>query len=73
MTKAGKESEREKQWRGDRGEGDSQQFSCVTQARSSCHATPESEPAQEPLCHTLFRERGNETFILVPRMFKSHV
>jgi hypothetical protein len=24
-------------------------------------------------CHTQFRERGNEAFIRVPRMFKSHV
>jgi hypothetical protein len=23
-------------------------------------------------CHTLFRERGNEATICVPRMFKSH-
>jgi hypothetical protein len=25
-----------------------------------------------PYCHTPFRERGNEAFIRVPRMFKSH-
>jgi hypothetical protein len=25
------------------------------------------------LCHTPFRERGNEASIRVPRMFKSHV
>jgi hypothetical protein len=25
------------------------------------------------LCHTLFRERGNEASIRVPRMFNSHV
>jgi hypothetical protein len=25
------------------------------------------------ICHTPFRESGNETFIRVPRMFKSHV
>jgi hypothetical protein len=27
----------------------------------------------EKLCHTPFRERGNEASIRVPRMFKSHV
>jgi hypothetical protein len=26
----------------------------------------------EPSCHSLFRERGNEASIRVPRMFKSH-
>jgi hypothetical protein len=26
-----------------------------------------------PRCRTPFRERGNEAFIRVPRMFKSHV
>jgi hypothetical protein len=27
----------------------------------------------ERMCHTPFRERGNEASIRVPRMFKSHV
>jgi hypothetical protein len=31
------------------------------------------EPELVTRCHTPFRERGNEAFIRVPRMFKSYI
>jgi hypothetical protein len=36
-------------------------------------ATEPDKAERLDMCHTLFRERGNEASIHVPRMFKSHV
>jgi hypothetical protein len=48
----------------------------VLQLLNSATSTEEDQDvgiSRVHMCHTPFRERGNEASICVPRMFKSHV